>query len=146
MIYTITFNPSLDYCIVVKDFKTGTINRTVREQIYPGGKGINVSIVLKNLGMPSTTLGFLGGFTGDEIERRLKEQKIRTDFIRVPEGMSRINVKMRSGVETEINGSGPVIGTDEMSRLYEKLALLKEGDTLVLAGSIPAGIDRKSVV
>ena len=117
MIYTITFNPSLDYCIVVKDFKTGTINRTVREQIYPGGKGINVSIVLKNLGMPSTTLGFLGGFTGDEIERRLKEQKIRTDFIRVPEGMSRINVKMRSGVETEINGSGPVIGTDEMSRL-----------------------------
>ena len=140
MIYTITFNPSLDYCIVVKDFKTGTINRTVREQIYPGGKGINVSIVLKNLGMPSTTLGFLGGFTGDEIERRLKEQKIRTDFIRVPEGMSRINVKMRSGVETEINGSGPVIGTDELRRLYEKLALLKEGDTLVLAGSIPAGM------
>ena len=140
MIYTITFNPSLDYCIVVKDFKTGTINRTVREQIYPGGKGINVSIVLKNLGIPSTTLGFLGGFTGDEIERRLKEQKIRTDFIRVPEGMSRINVKMRSGVETEINGSGPAISAGKVEQLMVQLDALGEGDVLFLAGSIPSSM------
>lgn len=140
MIYTVTFNPSLDYCVVVKDFKAGAVNRTDSEQIYPGGKGINVSIVLKNLGISSTTLGFLGGFTGDEIEKRLKEQSVRTDFIRVSEGISRINVKLRSGEETEINGNGPVIGAVEMKQLYEKLGRLKDGDTLVLAGSIPAGM------
>lgn len=140
MIYTVTFNPSLDYCVVVKDFKTGAVNRADNERMCPGGKGINVSIVLKNLGIPSTALGFLGGFTGDEIEKRLKEQNVRTDFIRVREGVSRINVKLRSGEETEINGSGPVIGAVEMKQLYEALGRLKDGDTLVLAGSIPAGM------
>lgn len=140
MIYTVTFNPSLDYCITVKEFHTGTVNRTDGEAIYPGGKGINVSIVLNNLGISSTTLGFLAGFTGDEIEKRLSGQKVHTDFIRVAHGISRINVKLRSGEETEINGSGPVVGKDEMELLYKKLEQLEEGDTIVLAGSIPVGI------
>lgn len=138
MIYTVTFNPSLDYCIAVEQFETGKVNRTKEEVIYPGGKGINVSIVLKNLGIENTALGFLAGFTGQEIERCLKEKGIYTDFIPVEQGMSRINVKLRSGEETEINGKGPKIGRMEIERLYRKLDGLKDGDTLVLAGSIPA--------
>lgn len=138
MIYTVTFNPSLDYIVTVEDFTCGIVNRTKSERIYPGGKGINVSIVLKNLGFDSTALGFLAGFTGEQIETLLKEQGISTDFIKVREGMSRINVKLRSDEETEINGQGPMIGPADVKRLYEKLDELKEDDILVLAGSIPS--------
>ena len=118
MIYTVTFNPSLDYIVSVDHFKTGQINRTTKEIMYPGGKGINVSLVLKNLGVESTALGFMAGFTGGEIERLLSEQGVNADFIAVKEGISRINVKMRSDDETEINGMGPAIGEAEIDKLY----------------------------
>lgn len=137
MIYTVTFNPSLDYIVTVPDFTIGRVNRTKEEFVLPGGKGINVSIVLKNLGMTSTVLGFIAGFTGEEIKRRLVEQKIDTDFITVGNGMSRINVKLRSNRESEINGMGPDIDKTSLSQFFSKLDLLKEGDVLVLAGSIP---------
>lgn len=137
MIYTVTFNPSLDYTVTVKDFKAGAVNRTSGEAIFPGGKGINVSMVLKNLGCENTALGFVAGFTGQEIVRLLKERGISTDFIHVSSGLSRINVKLRAQRETEINGQGPMIGGEDIGRLYAKLDLLSDGDTLVLAGSIP---------
>lgn len=140
MIYTVTFNPSLDYIVSVKDFKTGKINRVCDEIIYPGGKGINVSIVLKNLGIENTALGFIAGFTGKEIEHTLKEWGCFTDFIPIEQGMSRINIKLRSNEESEINGQGPSISQRELTCLYEKLDILKEGDILVLAGSIPTSM------
>lgn len=137
MIYTVTFNPSLDYIVTVDDFTCGIVNRTKGELIFPGGKGINVSMVLKNLGYESTALGFRAGFTGEALEKMLQEKGITTDFIPVTKGMTRINVKLRSGQETEINGQGPVIGTADIEKLYKKLDTLQEGDVLVLAGSIP---------
>lgn len=137
MIYTVTFNPSLDYIVTVDDFKVGVINRTKSEQILAGGKGINVSTVLTNLKMQNTALGFIAGFTGAEIERALNARGCLTDFIKIPKGMSRINIKLRSNEETEINGQGPVIGENELRQLNEKLSVLKEDDILVLAGSIP---------
>lgn len=137
MIYTVTFNPSLDYIVTVPQFTCGVVNRTRKELIYPGGKGINVSMVLKNLGYDSTALGFLAGFTGDKLKSLLEEKGIRADFIVVKEGMTRINVKLRSEQETEINGQGPKIGTADIDRLYGQLDALKDGDILVLAGSIP---------
>lgn len=140
MIYTVTFNPSLDYIVTVRDFEAGKLNRTVDELIFPGGKGINVSIVLKNLGYQSTALGFLAGFTGDRIRELLSGKGILSDFISVPEGQTRINVKVRSGKETEINGMGPKIGEVQMRELYEKLDGLSGSDILVLSGSIPAGM------
>lgn len=140
MIYTVTFNPSLDYTVRVEDFQQGRVNRTEREKIYAGGKGINVSMVLKNLGYDSTALGFLAGFTGREIQRLLEVQGIRTDFIDIPEGISRINMKIRSQVESEINGMGPAIREQHIAALYQKLDQLQDGDVLVLAGSIPSGM------
>lgn len=137
MIYTITFNPSLDYIVDVKDFKTGIVNRTEGEKIFPGGKGVNVSMVLKNLGADSIALGFEAGFTGKEIGRLLDEKGIKTDFITVKEGNSRINIKLRSAEETEINGQGPEIEKEDIEKLYGKLDKLQKGDCLVLAGSIP---------
>ena len=137
MIYTVTFNPSLDYIVDVTDFKTGVVNRTTGEKIFAGGKGINVSMVLKNLGMSNTSLGFTAGFTGNEIKRLLAKKGVDTDFIEVEDGISRINVKLRSNEESEINGQGPVITEDNIKKLYEKLDCLKESDVLVLAGSIP---------
>lgn len=137
MIYTVTFNPSLDYIVDVTDFKTGVVNRTTGEKIFAGGKGINVSMVLKNLGMSNTSLGFTAGFTGNEIRRLLGKKGVNTDFIEVEDGISRINVKLRSNEESEINGQGPVINEDNIKKLYEKLDCLKESDVLVLAGSIP---------
>lgn len=133
-----TFNPSLDYIVSVEDFKLGLTNRTDSEKILPGGKGINVSIVLKNLGIESTALGFMAGFTGTEIERMLRTMGVTSDFIRIEEGMSRINVKLKSIDGTEINGSGPEISRDKVEKLIEKLTTLKAGDVLVLAGSIPS--------
>lgn len=138
MIYTVTFNPSLDYIVSVDHFETGRVNRTTRELMFPGGKGINVSLVLKNLGLDSTALGFMAGFTGKEIERLLDVQDVHSDFIPVASGISRINVKLRSDEESEINGMGPGIGAAEIDKLYQKLDALKEGDILVLAGSIPS--------
>ncbi|RDU25137.1 1-phosphofructokinase [Anaerosacchariphilus polymeriproducens] len=137
MIYTVTFNPSLDYIVSVENFKVGVINRTKSEQILAGGKGINVSTVLTNLGVQNTALGFIAGFTGAEIERALNAHGCLTDFIKIPEGMSRINIKLRSNEESEINGQGPVIGDSELKQLNEKLSILNEDDILVLAGSIP---------
>ncbi len=137
MIYTLTFNPSLDYIVTVPQFTCGVVNRTSGELIYPGGKGINVSMVLKNLGYDSTALGFLAGFTGDKLKSLLEDKGIRADFIAVKEGMTRINVKLRSEQETEINGQGPAIGADDIGRLYAQLDALRDGDILVMAGSIP---------
>ena len=140
VIYTVTFNPSLDYIVTVKDFALGKTNRTVTEQMLPGGKGINVSTVLANLGINSTALGFTAGFTGEEIAKRVQNLGFACDFIRVPEGFSRINIKMKDFDGTEINGKGPVIGAAQVERLFRRLDQLKEGDVLVLAGSIPASM------
>lgn len=137
MIYTVTFNPSLDYIISVDNFTIGRVNRTKEERIFPGGKGINVSIVLKNLGVENTALGFTAGFTGEEIKRLLVEKGVQPDFIQVREGLSRINVKLRSNEESEINGQGPVISEEYIKQLYARLDELTENDILVLAGSIP---------
>lgn len=137
MIYTVTFNPSLDYIVSVKDFQMGKTNRTCAEQMLPGGKGINVSTVLQNLGIENVALGFTAGFTGDEILRKMKEIGFRCDFIPVKNGFSRINVKMKDFDGTEINGQGPAIDQDAINELMAKLDRLQSGDTLVLAGSIP---------
>lgn len=137
MIYTLTFNPSLDYIVTVPRFTCGIVNRTKEEVIFPGGKGINVSMVLKNLGFENTALGFLAGFTGDKLKSLVEEKGIHAEFISVKEGMSRINVKLRSEQETEINGQGPAIGETDIQKLYERLEQLKDGDILVMAGSIP---------
>lgn len=138
MIYTVTFSPSLDYVIQVDDFQSGKLNRTKKELIFPGGKGINVSIVLRNLGHESTALGFVAGFTGEHIEKLLREQGISNQFICVEDGFSRINVKMKSDSETEINGQGPIIDQLAVQKLFYKLQDLNENDILVLAGSIPS--------
>ena len=136
MVYTITCNPSLDYGVTVENFQMGHTNRTVTEQMNVGGKGINVSIVLKNLGMESTILGFTAGFTGREIEKRIKEQEIEAEWIRLPQGDSRINVKLLSNEGTEINGQGPDISKREVQELEEKLGILTKEDVLVLAGNV----------
>ena len=137
MIYTVTFNPSIDYIVRLEQFTTGEINRVNYEQILPGGKGINVSIVLKNLGHDSTALGFLAGFTGVAMQQMLHSFGITDDFVRLGDGFSRINVKIKAESETEINGQGPVITEEAQRALFEKLDRLTHGDTLVLAGSIP---------
>ena len=137
MIFTLTVNPSLDYMIQVSHFKTGIVNRVLSEQFMAGGKGINVSIMLKNLGIESVALGFVGGFVGREIEGQLKEKNIKTDFVQLKNGTSRINVKLKSEEETDINAKGPEIDKSEIEGLFFKLNGLKENDILVLAGSIP---------
>ena len=137
MIYTVTFNPSLDYVIRMDSLRLGEVNRATGETIYPGGKGINVSIVLKNLGFDNVALGFIAGFTGDEVERQVKSFGCKTDFIRIEKGITRINVKIQSSEESEINGQGPAISQENLDVLLQKLDLLKDGDVLVLAGSIP---------
>ncbi len=140
MIYTVTFNPSLDYIVSVKDFRPGMTNRTSSELMLAGGKGINVSIVLGNLGIKSTALGFIAGFTGDEIVRRLHNGGINSEFIKINDGISRINIKLKSIDGTEINGQGPHIDSSHIEQLMNRLRRLESGDILVLAGSIPAGI------
>lgn len=140
MIYTVTFNPSLDYIVSVGGFRLGITNRTDSELLLPGGKGINVSIVLKNLGLNSTALGFAAGFTGEELIRRLACMGIRNDFILLEEGFTRINVKLSSVEGTEINAQGPGIGKDKVQRLMEQLDALAGGDILFLSGSIPASM------
>ena len=140
MIYTVTFNPSLDYIVSVDDFKLGLTNRTSSELILPGGKGTNVSTVLKNLGFESTALGFVAGFTGNVIVKRLNDMGIKSDFISIENGISRINLKLKSIDGTEINGAGPDISEEKVNKLMDKLNQLKEGDVLVLAGSIPSSM------
>ena len=140
MIYTVTFNPSLDYIVSVDDFKMGLTNRTSGELLLPGGKGINVSTVLNNLVIQSKALGFIAGFTGREIERRLKETGVKSDFTFIEEGYSRINLKLKSIDGTEINGIGPAINDDKLKTLMNKFDCLVRGDMLVLAGSIPASM------
>ncbi|WP_308547724.1 1-phosphofructokinase [uncultured Selenomonas sp.] len=137
MIYTVTFNPSLDYIVRLDQFTAGEINRVNYEQVLAGGKGINVSIVLHNLGHESTALGFVAGFTGDEIERQLDAFSVRHAFVRLDAGFSRINVKAKAQSETEINGQGPDISEAKQQELFAQLDRLGAGDTLVLAGSIP---------
>jgi len=137
MIYTVTFNPCLDYAVKVDNFALGEINRTKSEEIYPGGKGINVSIVLQNLGIENTALGFVGDFTGAQIEKIVKKRGCHTDFIEAEKGFSRINVQIISNEESAINGQGCFISEDNIAALFAKLNTLKDGDMLVLAGSIP---------
>ena len=137
MIYTVTFNPSLDYIVRLDNFTAGAINRVNYEQVLAGGKGINVSIVLKNMGHDNSALGFVAGFTGEEIKRQLKEFGVKSDFVQLDEGFSRINVKAKASTETEINGQGPDISEAKQAELFAQLDKLVEGDTLVLAGSIP---------
>lgn len=138
MIYTVTFNPSLDYIVSVHDFQIGMTNRTYEELMLPGGKGINVSIVLKALGMKSIALGFTAGFVGEEIKRRIKNFGIEPEFIEIEKGTSRINLKLKTSDGTEINGMGPEISKTKVQELLYKLDALEEGDVLVLAGSIPS--------
>ena len=146
MIYTVTLNPSLDYTMKLEKFRSGSLNRAASEQIMPGGKGINVSMVLANLGCPSVALGFLAGFTGEEIERRLRQRGIQTEFLYLKEGVSRINVKLweetetGKAEETEINGRGPQVTSSELEVLLERFGRLQTGDVLVLAGSVPSGL------
>lgn len=137
MIYTITFNPAIDYVVHTGALEPGGVNRSTKEEIYFGGKGINVSFVLKELDLTSKALGFIAGFTGDAIEKGLAEKGIETDFVHLKEGFTRINVKIKSGEETELNGQGPYIDESAIRELFQKLDSLQNGDTLVLAGSIP---------
>ncbi|MDM8270591.1 1-phosphofructokinase [Thermophilibacter provencensis] len=140
MICTVTFNPSLDYIVRVDDMRLGTINRTTYEKVLPGGKGVNVSIVLGNLGHASRALGFVAGFTGDELCRLCAEAGVDCDFIRVAEGMTRINAKVKSNEETELNGQGPNITEKDVEELFSKIDALGEGDTLVISGSVPSAL------
>lgn len=141
MIYTVTFNPALDYVMKLDSFKPGHMNRTVSECFIAGGKGLNVSNVLSRLGVDNTALGFTAGFTGAEIERLVTESGCKSEFIRLKEGCSRVNVKLNDTVrETEINAGGPVIDDEARERLTARLESLREGDTLVMAGSIPKSL------
>ncbi|MCH5208409.1 MAG: 1-phosphofructokinase [Oscillospiraceae bacterium] len=140
MIYTVTFNPAIDYVVYTDEISAGEINRANEEKIFFGGKGINVSLVLNELGVKSKALGFTAGFTGTAIENGIREKGVETDFVHLESGFSRINVKIKSNTETEINGKGPDIDGRSLDKLYEKLGGLSDGDTLVLAGSIPASL------
>ena len=140
MIYTVTFNPAIDYIVHTDALNLGEVNRASSEEICFGGKGINVSAVLAQLGRESTALGFTAGFTGEAIEKGVAEMGVKADFIRLPSGDSRINVKIKSGQETELNGRGPDIGESDIAKLFCKLSQLRDGDTLILAGSIPGSL------
>ena len=142
MIYTVTFNPAIDYVVHIPDFKPGSIRRSTQESLQFGGKGVNVSIVLGRLGVENAALGFVAGFTGRALEEGLTAEGVRTDFIRLHEGFTRINVKIKTGTESEINGQGPVIDPDDLEMLLFQLGRLKKGDVLVLAGSVPAGVPK----
>ena len=140
MIYTVTFNPALDYVVRMDALALGQVNRTVSEDVQLGGKGINVSWVLRELGHENVALGFVAGFTGKAIEDGLAAKGVATDFIHLPAGLTRINVKLKAGEETEINGKGPDISAEALEELFHRLDALGEGDVLVLAGSIPASM------
>lgn len=140
MIYTVTFNPAIDYIVYADGMKIGCVNRSVGEDVQFGGKGINVSAVLAALGVKSRALGFVAGFTGEALEREIAKKGIETDFVHLSEGFTRINVKIKADAETELNGQGPKITEADIEKLYKKMDKLADGDTLVLAGSIPNGL------
>lgn len=138
MIYTVTLNPALDYVMKVEKLRKDDINRSKEETLYYGGKGINVSVILTRLGIENKALGFVAGFTGEELERMLKDDGIRCDFNHLNSGATRINVKIKADTELDINAQGPIISEEEIAALLEKLDAVKEGDYLVLAGSVPS--------
>lgn len=140
MIYTVTFNPAIDYVVHTDDMQVGAVNRSRQEEVYFGGKGINVSVVLHELGLASKALGFVAGFTGEAIEQGLRADGIETDFIHLEKGFSRINVKIKSSEETELNGQGPEIPEDKLRQLFDQLEQVQDGDTIILAGSIPTSL------
>ncbi|MBR4626384.1 MAG: 1-phosphofructokinase [Ruminococcus sp.] len=140
MIYTVTFNPAIDYVVHTAAMIPGTVNRSSYEEIYYGGKGINVSAVLSELGIRSKALGFIAGFTGEAIEKGVREMGIDTDFVKLPDGNSRINVKIKADTETELNGQGPHITQSDLTALFSRLTKVRSGDTLILAGSIPPSL------
>lgn len=140
MIYTVTLNPAIDYVVNLDTLTPGALNRAQGAEIFFGGKGINVSLVLKTLGFPSRALGFTAGFTGRAIREGLEAQGVETDFVHLERGFSRINVKILSGAETEINGQGPEIPSQAVTALFDKLDALGEGDILVLSGSVPGSL------
>jgi 1-phosphofructokinase len=141
MIYTVTFNPAIDYVVrMEKELLPGMTNRSDSEECYFGGKGINVSTILKNLGLENTALGFVAGFTGNAIEESVIKRGIKADFVKLSEGISRINVKIKGAAETELNAQGPKIPEESRKELFDKLDQLKDGDILILAGSIPSSL------
>ena len=140
MIYTVTFNPALDYVVRLPKLRQGEVNRAQSEEIQPGGKGINVSRVLDELGAASTALGFIAGFTGDALQQSLRAMGLHTDFVRLQQGSTRINVKLKAQCETDINAAGPAVDGAALASLLEKLDALGPGDILVLAGSVPAAV------
>ena len=142
MIYTLTCNPSVDYVVQMAEFCPGMVNRSQGEQTFSGGKGINVTVILKNLGIPNRALGFLAGFTGDFIEQDLREQGCQTEFVRLAKGFSRINVKIKGQEESEINGGGPAVDQAAMEALFEKINGLQKGDMLIISGSIPPSLPK----
>ncbi|MBQ9801564.1 MAG: hexose kinase [Clostridia bacterium] len=142
MIYTVTFNPALDYTVYLADFTPGKTNRTQREELLFGGKGINVSAVLTALGEPTVALGFVAGFTGEALANALTAHKIAHELITLPAGQTRINVKIKAGTESEINAAGPEVPAECVTQLLQKLDALKSGDTLVLAGSVPPSMPK----
>lgn len=141
MVYTITLNPAIDYILQVENLKLGKINRTDTEKIFPGGKGLNVSIVLKNLGIENTAIGFIAGFTGEELKKEIEDRGIKTDFIKVNKGITRINVKINSKEETAINGKGPQIEEEDIKELLNKIEGIQKEDMVVISGNIPKGIN-----
>ena len=142
MIYTLTCNPSVDYVVRLEDFQQGMVNRAMGEQVFSGGKGINVTVILKNLGVSNRALGLLAGFTGDFIEQDLREQGCQTDFVRLSKGFSRINVKIKGAEESEINGGGPAADQQAVAALFEKINGLQKGDMLIISGSIPSSLPK----
>ena len=141
MIYTVTFNPALDYVMIIDEFKSGNVNKCENEFLNPGGKGINVSTMLSKLGEENVALGFIAGFTGRELVNKLNERNIKTNFIELKEGLTRINVKIKGNIESEINAKGPNIDKEDLQKLLNQIDTLKDNDILVLAGSIPSSID-----
>lgn len=137
MIYTVTFNPALDYVMKVDELRYDDINRTCGEELHYGGKGINVSVILSRLGVENIALGFKAGFTGEKLEQLLKADGINTEFIPLKNGFTRINVKIKADTELDINAQGPPIDSDEVEKLFERIQLLRQGDVIVLAGSVP---------
>ena len=140
MIYTVTLNPSVDYIVKIPSFSAGKVNRADDEAVVAGGKGINVSVMLRQLGVESTALGFIAGFTGAEIQRLVREMGCRERFIMLTEGFSRINIKMKTDEESEINGAGPVIPQASLDALMAQISALQTGDILVLSGSVPRSV------
>lgn len=140
MIYTVTFNPAVDYVVHCDELMAGSVNRSAKEEIYFGGKGINVSMVLGELGIKSKALGFVAGFTGDAIEKEMARKGICSDFVKLRKGFSRINIKIKAKEETELNSQGPEILQEDIDKLFEKLDEISDGDTVVIAGSIPGSL------